>query len=84
MIAQIGCMDVVLSEWSGVGKKYKPKPESKNILLLLFGKKTMVFTLKLGIYLITGYLRDGYLPVIYWVFTLTGIYLMVFTRYLPM
>jgi len=32
----------------------------------------MVFTLKPGIYLITGYLPDGYLPGIYWVFTLTG------------
>ena len=38
----------------------------------------MVFTLKLGIYLIP----DGYLPGIYWVFTLTRYLPDVFTRYL--
>jgi len=47
------------------GKTQKPKPESKNFLLSLFGKNC-------GIYLITGHLPDGYLPGTYWVFTLSG------------
>ena len=42
----------------------KPKPESKNFLLLLFGKNYGIY-LNLGIYLIIGYLPDGYLPGIY-------------------
>ena len=48
-----------------LGKTYKPKPESKNFLLLLFGKNY-------GIYLKTGHLLNN------WVFTwwyLPGIYL---------
>jgi len=44
-----------------LGKTQKHKPESKNFLLLLFGKKYGIY-LKLSIYLITGYLPDGYLP----------------------
>jgi len=47
------------------------KPESQNFLLLLFGKNY-------GIYLITGYLPDGYLPSIHWVFTYANT-LQVFT-----
>jgi len=53
----------------GLGKMQKPKPKSKNFLLLLFGKNYGIYVKRL----ITGYLPDGYLPGIYLNKYLTGI-----------